>query len=75
MSLFISGICFCATLNQKVNSPSKEWISLFAADVYSMMYCLTLSYLHIAMMGVKFSTQAKGWLYQQDQCGMVLESL
>jgi len=40
-----------------------------------MMYYLALSYLHIVMMGVKFSTQAKGWLYQQDQCGVVWESL
>jgi len=75
VSLFIAGICFYATLNQKVNRPSKGWISLFAADVHCMMYCLALSCLHIVMMGIKFSTQAKGWLYQQDQCGMVWESL
>jgi hypothetical protein len=75
MSLFIAGICFCATLNQKANRTSKEWISLFAADVYCMMYCLALSYLHIVVMEIKFSTQAKGWLYQQDECGMVWESL
>jgi hypothetical protein len=47
VSLFIAGICFYATLNQKVNRSSNEWISLFAADVYCMMYCLALSYLHI----------------------------
>jgi hypothetical protein len=44
VSLFIACNCFYATLNRKVNRPSKEWISLFATDVYCMMYCLAHSH-------------------------------